>query len=134
MRTLFADTQFWVALANSQDQWHQRARSVTAGLVAVQIVTTQEVLIEFFNALGGSRHLRYAAVSLLAGLQTRLFVEIIPQSPASFVSGLQLYEQREDKQYSLTDCISMRAMRDRSITEVLTHDHHFMQEGFTVLL
>jgi predicted nucleic acid-binding protein len=28
----------------------------------------------------------------------------------------------------------MEAMRARGITEILTHDHHFEQEGFMVLM
>jgi predicted nucleic acid-binding protein len=34
----------------------------------------------------------------------------------------------------LTDCISMETMRQEGITEILTHDAHFAQEGFTLLL
>jgi len=30
--------------------------------------------------------------------------------------------------------ISMEAMRQEGITEILTHDNHFTQEGFTILL
>jgi len=44
-----------------------------------------------------------------------------------------LYEQRPDKEYSLTDCISMQVMKAMGITEVLTHDRHFVQEGFIIL-
>jgi len=50
-----------------------------------------------------------------------------------FQKGLQLYKSRLDKGYSLTDCISMNAMRDFGITEILTNDGHFNQEGFTKL-
>ncbi len=57
-----------------------------------------------------------------------------PQSRASFLSGLAFYEARPDKGYSLTDCISMETMRREGITEILTHDAHFAQEGFTLLL
>ena len=39
-----------------------------------------------------------------------------------------------DKGYSLTDCISMHAMRELGVGDILTHDDHFRQEGFTVLL
>lgn len=39
-----------------------------------------------------------------------------------------------DKGYSLTDCISMNVMRAQGMAEVLTHDGHFAQEGFTILL
>ena len=61
-------------------------------------------------------------------------MEVIPQTPTSFASGFELYARRLDKEYSLTDCISMQTMRERGITEVLTHDHHFAQEGFIVLI
>ncbi len=45
-------------------------------------------------------------------------------------AGLQLYRDRPDKRYSLTDCISMQTMRREGLTEVLTNDRHFEQEGF----
>jgi predicted nucleic acid-binding protein len=47
---------------------------------------------------------------------------------------LVLYEARGDKDYSMTDCISMERMRERSISAVLTNDRHFSQEGFAVLM
>jgi predicted nucleic acid-binding protein len=59
---------------------------------------------------------------------------VAPQTRNSFLSGLTLYERRPDKAYSLTDCISMQTMRDHGLTEALTHDHNFEQEGFTILL
>ena len=58
---------------------------------------------------------------------------MIPQSRSSFLDALTLYEARPDKGYSLTDCRSMLALRALGLSEVLTHDHHFTQEGFTIL-
>ncbi len=60
-------------------------------------------------------------------------VHVIPQSHESFLTGLALYEARPDKGYSLTDCTSMHAMRREGLTEALTNDHHFEQEGFKAL-
>jgi predicted nucleic acid-binding protein len=60
-------------------------------------------------------------------------VRVIPQSHDSFVAGFELYRSRPDKGYSLTDCISMRTMRKEGLTEVLTNDRHFEQEGFRAL-
>jgi predicted nucleic acid-binding protein len=60
-------------------------------------------------------------------------VQIAPQTHESFLAGLTLYAARLDKRYSMTDCISMQAMRSVGITEVLTHDEHITQEGFTIL-
>ncbi|MGI8669391.1 MAG: type II toxin-antitoxin system VapC family toxin, partial [Aridibacter sp.] len=61
-------------------------------------------------------------------------VQVIPQSETSFLEALELYESRLDKGYSLTDCISMNACQTLGIKKILTHDHHFEQEGFSVLL
>ena len=61
-------------------------------------------------------------------------VTVLPQTRQTFLEGLALYENRLDKGYSLTDCISMNACRTEGITEVLTNDHHFAQEGFVVLI
>jgi predicted nucleic acid-binding protein len=60
-------------------------------------------------------------------------VHIIPQSHESFLSGFELYAARPDKGYSLTDCISMQTMRREGLTQVLTNDRHFEQEGFRAL-
>ena len=60
-------------------------------------------------------------------------VRVVPQSRESFLSGMALYGARPDKGYSLTDCISMQTMRRVGLTEVLTNDRHFEQEGFRAL-
>jgi predicted nucleic acid-binding protein len=60
-------------------------------------------------------------------------VEVLPQTRADFDDALALYEARLDKGYSLTDCRSMLAMKGLGLKEVLSNDHHFTQEGFTIL-
>lgn len=61
-------------------------------------------------------------------------VQVIEQTRGSFLTALRFYNARQDKGYSLTDCMSMTTMRELQITDVLTHDHHFIQEGFNVRL
>lgn len=135
MKSVFADAVYWVALAHPKDQWHPRAVAVSQQLGAVQLVTTDEVLDEFlayFSGFGDAARIQSARTvrSLLADPAVR----VIAQSRLSFLLGLDLYEARPDKGYSLTDCISMATMRKEGITEVLTHDTHFSQEGFQILL
>jgi predicted nucleic acid-binding protein len=99
------------------------------------MVTTEEVLTEFLNALGAAGpHIRERASALADQIRSSSEVEVQPQSQETFESGFAFYKARPDKGFSLTDCISMLAMRSRGLTEVLTHDHHFEQEGFVVLL
>jgi len=61
-------------------------------------------------------------------------VQVVTVDLAAFLAGLELYDSRPDKAYSLTDCVSMELMRSLRIREVLTHDRHFEQEGFQILL
>jgi predicted nucleic acid-binding protein len=134
MRELFADTFFWTALADPQDQWHSAARQFDTTLEGARLVTTDEVLAEFATQFGvRDRRLREIAARWVRSILDDSEIEVVAQSHDSFVSGLELYESRPDKLYSLTDCISMQTMRQRSISEVLTHDRHFSQEGFRVV-
>ena len=59
--------------------------------------------------------------------------EQVPGIQGSFLGGLELYRARPDKGYSLVDCISMQTMRREGLTDVLTNDRHFEQEGFRSL-
>jgi uncharacterized protein len=49
MTAVFADTFYWVALADVSDGAHQRALTITAERAASAIVTTDEVLGEYLT-------------------------------------------------------------------------------------
>lgn len=135
MRRVFADAQYWVAILNDHDQSHAAARALSQTLRGVTIVTTEEVITEvlaFFCERG--QRLREAAICFADGIMSNPQVVIRHQSHQTFLDGYALYKARPDKGYSLTDCVSMLAMRQEAITEVLTDDDHFTQEGFTILL
>jgi len=97
------------------------------------LLTSAWVLLEVANALPGSRS-RSRFERLLVGLRNAPNVEIVPADTTLFERGCQLYIERSDKEWSLTDCISFLVMKDRNITEALTADHHFEQAGFQSLL
>ena len=135
MKRAFADTFYWIATTDPGDEWHERALQVSMSLGSTRIVTTDAVLIEFvnyFSRYGSTMRSKAAAVTkrILQDEDT----EVVAQHRAALLGGLMLYEGRPDKDYSLTDCISMQVMRELGLFEVLTHDQHFAQEGFVVLL
>lgn len=135
MNVVFVDALYWIAQINRKDQWHERAMRAEATLAGARFVTTEAVLVEVLNYLGGyGPSVRRSAARVLRRVLEREDVEVVEQTRDDFLAGLALYEARPDKGYSLTDCISMKTMRERGITAVLTHDHHFAQEGFAVLL
>ena len=51
MRTVFADTGYWVALINPRDRLHEKAVSVSASSGQTRILTTEMVLDELLAAL-----------------------------------------------------------------------------------
>jgi predicted nucleic acid-binding protein len=135
MRRVFADTYYWIALLNDRDQGHAAAKSISQTLQQATLITTQEVLSEvltYFCEHG--RFVRQTVTAFIRNILNNPSILIRPQSDQTFLSGLALYEARPDKEYSHADCVSMLAMRQEGITEVLTDDEHFKQEGFTILL
>ena len=93
------------------------------------------MLVEFLSAYAGrGEYLRQTATQTVRAILDNAHVTVIPQTHQSFMAGLSLYARRADKAYSLVDCISMHTMAQMGLTQVLTNDHHFTQEGFTVLI
>lgn len=135
MKMVFADTLYWVAIVRPNDPWGDSAKKAKVSLGNVLLLTTDEVLTEFLTALSpGGDSLRRQAAKMVRAILANPNVKVVPQSRDSFLRGVDLYEQRLDKEYSLTDCISMNAMKSESVAEVLTNDRHFRQEGFEVLI
>ena len=135
MSTVFVDTNYWVAILSPRDQWHESACRARDSLGAAKLVTSEIVLIEVLNGFSSfGEGARRSAAGLVSKILQDHAIETILHTHHAFSEGLALYEKRLDKGYSLIDCISMNAMRERGITYVLTHDSDFAQEGFTVLM
>jgi len=135
MNEVYVDTLHFAAVLNPKDQWHELALAVEAEIGNARLVTTETVLHEFLNFFADfPPRMKKRAADFVNDLYETRAVEIVPHTQEIFFDGLRFYESRLDKGYSLTDCISMNTMRTRGITEVLSHDNHFTQEGYAVLL
>ena len=135
MAEVFADAAYWIAVSLGNDRWHETAVEARRRLTGVTLVTTDEVLAEFLTAMsrrGGSE--RAAAANAVRDILEAPDVRVVQQTRDSFLRGLTRYESRPDKAYSLQDCVSMNVMEAEGITEVLTSDHNFEQEGFVILM
>jgi predicted nucleic acid-binding protein len=124
----FADTWFFLALLNPDDHAHVQVREFAAH-VDRPVVTSDWILVETADALCSTsqRHLYQILVSLLRGQQS---YTVVKASRAQLNDGQDLYFERPDKSWSLTDCISFSLMRQWGIREALTADRHFTQAGF----
>jgi len=135
MTTAFVDTQYLIAIFQRSDQWHSPAVALEQTIEHYNFVTTDCVLAEvlnYFCAFG--EETRREVSAFVHDILTDSKFIVIEQSREIFLDGLRLYESRLDKGYSLTDCISMNVCREMKISDILTHDNHFTQEGFNILL
>jgi uncharacterized protein len=132
---VFVDTAAWIALFNKRDALHFSARQTMDTLQQqnIYLLTTDFVLLEVADALCAAS-MRGLTVDYINRLRLLNSLEIVPVSSALIAQGWQLYQQRLDKSWGLTDCISFMVMAQAKITQAFTSDHHFEQAGFVKLL
>ena len=135
MTPVFADTAFLVALINPYDQLRQQAHDALKIIGKNELITTDAVLTEVLNfyAERGS-YLRQQAISFITTFMKSSDVNLIYQTKYLFHLAFERYEDRQDKGYSLTDCMSMVVMENQGLQLVATSDKHFKQAGFTILM
>ena len=135
MRVIFADTGYWVALLNPHDDLHSKAISFSKSLQPIHIVTSEMVLAEVLNDFSNrGNYFRQAAINLMKSLYQSPNITVIAQTSQQFQTALNLYEQRPDKAWSQTDCVSFKIMEEHRILEALAYDKHFAQAGFIPLM
>lgn len=135
MKSVFADTGYWIALLNRRDDLHAKAQSVSSELGLVRMITSEMVLTEVLNSFAkGGYNLRQAAAFLVEELRKDQNTTVVSQSSIQFGKALSLYRQYEDKEWGLTDCASILIMQEQDIKEALAYDKCFKQAGFVPLL
>jgi hypothetical protein len=77
-----------------------------------------------------NKNYKVARSKALKGVQ----VEIIPVDAERLGRGVAFFSSRQDKNWSLADCVSFLVMNDRGLNDAATSDEHFEQAGFVALL
>ncbi len=131
----FLDTSYAIALVSESDQYHARANAWADRLEAARthLITTRAVLLEIGNSLA-KRRFRSVAVQLLASLEADPAITIVSLTDHHYTRAFDLYRNRPDKDWGLTDCVSFVVMTERGLTSALTADEYFEQAGFIALL
>jgi len=129
MTPIFLDTSALIAVANRRDHWHQRAESTWKEFLAEgrPLVTSAVILIEIGDGLSrlNQRHVALGIRDVLNQV-----ADIVELTPTVYDAAWELFATRSDKEWGLTDCISITLMSQMGITEAFTLDHHFRQAGF----
>jgi len=129
---MFLDTSGLLSIFDGRDAWHAKAVELFAS--APRLLTHNYVLAELV-ALAGARKLpRRDALDYVNSLVEHRGVEIVWVDELLRLAGMNLLMQRLDKSYSRCDAVSFLLMEQHEITDALTTDRHFEQEGFVRLL
>lgn len=131
----FVDSVCWIAILNADDELHEKAATEYKKLMksGFRFVTSTAVLNEVANALCKPKY-RGSVVEFYKKLQKSQRIEIAFVDEKLWSSGWEFYEKRPDKEWSLTDCISIVMMQEQGSTDALTNDKHFEQAGFNAIL
>jgi len=125
---IFIDTSYILALANTADKYHDRARATSLS-VAGPFITTEAVLTEIGNAFS-RRQWRAVGAATINDMRADPSIETVSIDATLFDRAVALYSARPDKEWGLTDCISFVVMQECGLTQALTTDRHFEQAGF----
>lgn len=134
-RTVFLDTSFVIALVNSDDAHHERAKTLDTELIEddVQLLLHWGILLEIGDGFAGIDQRKNGA-ELVDSFLSEDAYSVIPLSSGLILASLELFKGRQDKDWGLTDGTSFVLMDQVGITEALTADHHFVQAGYRALL
>ena len=97
------------------------------------IVTTEAVLWEWLNAFSDGSTRSVAAEGYVRA-HADAHIEVVPFQPELIDSAVELYQERPDKNWSLTDCLSFLVMEQHHVSEALATDRDFEQAGLKPMM
>ncbi len=129
---MLLDTSGLYCFFDDSDSQHHDA---VALVQAADVLLTHDYVLAEFIPLCRVRGLdRTKTLAFVIAWLTNPLVEIVWTTETHYTQALALLEARLDKGYSLCDAVSFVLMREYGISEALTTDKHFVQEGFIRLL
>src|SRR5437867_1041233 len=129
---MFLDTSGFFCINKKRDPLN--ALAIELFKTATVRFTHNYVLAEY-SALAHVRGLPPPeSIAFLESLLTTPEVRLVWIDSKIHEKAVGLLKSRLDKTYSLCDAVSFILMRQYSISDALTTDHHFEQEGFHRLL
>ncbi|MBP9665269.1 MAG: type II toxin-antitoxin system VapC family toxin [Pyrinomonadaceae bacterium] len=129
---MFVDTSGFYSLYNGDQTYHQTA--VAHYDAAIRRITTNYVLAEYVALSDARGSSRKDAIDFSLRVLDDGEIDLIWVDEALHRKAVQLLIERDDKTYSLCDSVAFVIMREQGITDALTTDKHFFQEGFVRLL
>ena len=133
MKRLFIDTAGWMAMADAKDPRHKKSaqfrdQSLEQGAV---LVTSNYIIDETLTSI----RMRLGidpAIRWWGQISESLRCNVEWITPDRAEKALHFFFRWQDQFFSFTDCTSFTLMRELSIENVMTADHHFITAGFQI--
>ncbi|MGB7417411.1 MAG: PIN domain-containing protein [Thermosynechococcaceae cyanobacterium] len=130
---MLLDTSGLLCYLHRDEPQHQKAVELL-NEVNTRLFTHSYVLAELIALATVRRFHRDAVLAFMTDLLDSPDVSMIWVNESVHREAMALLAERKDKTYSLCDSVSFVLMRKLNISEALTTDRHFEQEGFVRLL
>ncbi|HIK17896.1 MAG TPA: type II toxin-antitoxin system VapC family toxin [Leptolyngbyaceae cyanobacterium M33_DOE_097] len=130
---MLLDTSGLLCYIHQNELQHQEAVQLL-NKASKKSLTHSYILAELIALAWIRRFPRPAVLAFVMDLLDNPDIETIWVEEKTHREAMQLLIERQDKTYSLCDAVSFVLMRQRGMTEALTTDRHFEQEGFVKLL
>ena len=129
---MLIDTSGWLCLYHKDEPQHLEAVSIYSR--NGRFVTHSYILAEFVPLAQVRGLPRFQTLKFTDQILDDGSIELVWVDEFLHRRAVRLLRERADKFYSLCDAVSFVIMREREISQALTTDRHFEQEGFTRLL
>jgi hypothetical protein len=132
---IFIDTSGFYALLVKRDDKHAEASQILQSAAHEQrgFVTTDYILDETATLLK-ARNYRHLLHEFFETVFASAACQVEWTDAERFHSVTKYFLKHIDQQWSYTDCLSFRVMKERGLREAFTKDAHFEQAGFVPLL
>lgn len=134
MKSVFIDTSAFVALRNSAEAEHERARSALSELIAegVALFTSNYVFAETYTALM-VRVGRGEAIEWGRRFRSGGAIDLVHLDRPTEERAWEILELHDDKRWSYVDATSFALLERDGSNEAFAFDAHFLQRGLSVL-
>lgn len=130
----FVDTNAWIALHDTKDQYHPQATNFLKELLGkpVSLITSDYIIDEAITFLRMNvSHAKAVAFKVSIDQSPILIQKSISDEIRK--SAWDIFLKYSDQEFSFTDCTSFALMKDLNLNKAFTFDSHFSILGFECL-
>lgn len=134
MRSVFIDTSAFVALRNSSEAEHERARAALADLISegVALFTSNYVFAETYTALM-VRVGRGEAIEWGRRFRDGGAIDLVHLDRPTEERAWEILERYDDKRWSYVDATSFALLERGGESSAFAFDAHFAQRGLQLV-